>query len=864
MLFSFKDNKMSILRLITLCSVFVGVAFSNVTNTQAAAVTEFLPKNQSYNSNVPTPTSVIGFGLGDRHVRYDQLLSYLSAVEKSSNRVLITETGRTHQFRSQVLLTISSPQNLAKLDTVLKNRNNIDKKNSDEPLVIWLGYSVHGDELSGANASMAVAYHLAASNDANVKAMLENSIIVIEPSINPDGMDRFVNWVSDHTGSTPNADPNHIEHHQGWRRGRTNHFGFDLNRDWLLLSQVETRNRMAYFHRYQPHVVGDFHEMGSDSSYFFQPGVPSRTNPLTPKNNITLTHLLAGYHAEALDSKNRLYYSEENFDDFYYGKGSTYPDINGSVGVLFEQATSRGMQVDSVNGLVTLSLGIENQVLTSLSTIKGAWENKDKFKKHRKTFYKSAEKQAKKEKFSGYLITESQDTYRLEELLNKLKLHQIKAYQLKEDFRLDGNVYSKSNSYYIPLSQPKYKVIKALFGTPTNFEDNTFYDVSGWTLPLAMNIEFHEVGRTWGLKLRKTEWNRKPFQHLKTSNNAYAYAFEWNHFLAPKLLNKLLDLNLVPKVATKPFTSTVAGIKQSFNAGTVLVLANNQKEKGWQNTLLEAAKQNGIQLASISTGLTSKGVDLGSSSLRVINPINVLLVGGTGVSESETGEVKFYLDDTLNIPVSVIEKERLQHVDLNDYSHILMVDGNYNGLNAKTVLNLELWINAGGVLFAQKRAAKWLSEKDILKTEFVNKEQIETLFDNSTLSYQDKSDLGARMRIAGAIFNTQLDLSHPLAFGFTKDQLPVFRNNNLMMNPSDYPFVNVGKYTKDSLLSGYTDNNLVNRLSDTASLVAHNVGKGRVIATTDNLVFRGYWHGTSKLLSNTLFFGKAFSAKASQ
>ena len=840
-----------------------------VTNTYAAVVTHFLPDNHTYKANIPTPESVIGFGLGERHIRYDQLLNYLTTIDESSDRVLLTNIGKTHQLRDQVLVTISSPNNLKNIDQILQNRGK--NKNINEPLVIWLGYSVHGDELSGANASMVIAYHLAASKNKAIKNMLENTIIVLEPSVNPDGMDRFVSWASDNKGSTPNADRNHIEHHQGWRKGRTNHFGFDLNRDWLLLSQIETRNRIVYFHRYQPHVVGDFHEMGSHQSYFFQPGVPSRIHALTPQNTITLTHLLAKYHAKALDSKNRLYFSEESFDDFYYGKGSTYPDINGSVGVLFEQATSRGVEINTVNGLVTLTLGIENHVLTSLSTINGAWENKEQFKNHQKAFYKNVEKQVKREKFSGYLVTESQDTYRLNELLNKLKSHQIKVFQLKDNFKIDKKTHSHTTSYYIPLNQPKYKLIKALFGTPTYFKDNTFYDVSGWTLPLAMNIEFHEVSRTRGLKLYKNEWqpdvkeiSQQTASQEEVTNDAYGYAFNWDHFLAPKLLNNLLEQNIIPKVATQSFSSLVGETDKTFKAGTVVVLANNQKEANWQTKLIDTAKANGIDVTKMTTGLTNKGIDLGSASLHVINPIKVLLIGGKNVSESEAGEVKFYIDDTLNIPVSIVEQDRLNAIDFNDYSHIIMVDGNYNNLKNSTIHKLELWLKAGGVVFAQKYAAKWLSDKHILKTEFFSRQEINQLFDTSLLSYQNQSDLAARKRIAGAIFKTKLDLSHPLTFGYNNEELPVFRNNNLIMHEYGSPFVNVGKYTKNSLLSGYTDNNLINLLADSASLVAHNVGKGRVVATTDNFVFRGYWHGTSKLLSNTLFFSKAFSVNATQ
>jgi hypothetical protein len=263
--------------------------------------------------------------------------------------------------------------------------------------------------------------------------VLDNTIIVLEPSINPDGMDRFVNWVSTYRGSANNDDPEHIEHHQGWISGRTNHFWFDLNRDWLLLTQQESQHRLKYFHQYQPNVVGDHHEMGANSSYFFQPGILSRTHPLTPKQNITLTKVLAKYHATALDKAQRLYFSEEQYGDFFYGKGSTYPDINGSIGILFEQASSRGMQQNTINGLLTFEFGIQNHVLTSLSTIEGAWQNREELKKYRKNFYLKALKQAKKEAFDGYLINESKDNYRLHALLNKLAQHQIKVYSLDKN-----------------------------------------------------------------------------------------------------------------------------------------------------------------------------------------------------------------------------------------------------------------------------------------------------------------------------------------------------------------------------------------------------------------------------------------------
>jgi hypothetical protein len=824
----------------------------------AAAVEKYLPENHSYDQNIIKPEAILGFGLGERHIRHDQLVQYMEALAKNSNKVTLTDIGRTTEMRKQVLLTISHPDNIVKLPELL-SRNDVGKKPED-PLVIWLGYSVHGDEISGSNAALVIAYHLAASQEQSVSDILKNTVIVLEPSINPDGMDRFVNWVNTYRGTTANPDPNHIEHHQQWRTGRTNHFGFDLNRDWLLLSQKESRNRLAYFHQYQPHVLGDFHEMGANSSYFFQPGIPSRTHPLTPKKTTELTQLLATFHAKALDKENRLYYSQESFDDFYYGKGSTYPDINGGIGILFEQASSRGFQQDSINGLLTFEYGIKNHVLTSLSTIKGAWENSDNFKHYRKNFHEESEQLIKKEKFSGYLITEGKDTHRLNIFLDKLKAHQIDVIPLIEDFRYEGKLYKKDESFYLPLAQKQYRVIQALFNQGTNFKDNTFYDVSGWTMPLAMDINFLKVGRTWGLRLAKKSW--QPIQKIEFAidKSAYAYAFEWHHFLAPKLLNQLLSNGIKAKVATKTFSSEIDGKTKNFATGTIVLPAGIQTKNDWRNIVEQTANENSLKVFNIDTGLTINGVDVGSGSIKPVEPVKVLLIGGKGSSQYEAAEILYYLDDTLNIPVTIVERNRLLRVDLAQYTHIIMVDGNYTDIPKNTIGNIQSWVKNGGVIFGQKRAAKWLSKVELLKADFVTKEQINDLFDTELLTYQDKEKLSARKRIAGAIFDTKLDTSHPLTYGYTDAKLPLFRNSTIIMESVESPFITVAEYTPTPLMSGYTDQNLINKIANSPAIVAHNMGRGRVIATTDVFAFRGYWLGSSKVLANSLFFAKAFSA----
>ena len=339
----------------------------------------YLPTGITYDTSVPTPRSVLGFVVGEWHVRHDQLATYMRVVAETSDRVKIEVTGRTHEQRPLLMLTISSAENLARLEEirqahlVLSDPAAPAPDTSDMPVVINLGYSVHGNEASGSNAALLVAYYLAAATGGEIERLLDNAIILLDPSLNPDGLARFAQWANMHRGRVLMADPNHREHREGWPNGRTNHYWFDLNRDWLLAQHPESHARLEQFHRWRPNVLIDVHEMGSSSTYFFQPGVPNRKNPLTPETNVRLTEEIAGFHAEALDSLGSLYYSEETFDDFYYGKGSTYPDAHGSVGILFEQASIRGHLRSTSDGDLSFPFAIRNQLTTTLSTLSAAF-----------------------------------------------------------------------------------------------------------------------------------------------------------------------------------------------------------------------------------------------------------------------------------------------------------------------------------------------------------------------------------------------------------------------------------------------------------------------------------------------------------
>jgi len=810
---------------------------------------------------LPTPAQSLGFELGQWHVRHDQIEQYFRELAQKAPQLSKFEViGRTHQQRPLLQLTISSAANMAKLEQIrtqhVASVSGQSPADPDLPLVIWLGYSVHGNEPSGANAAVKLAHYLLSSEDAEVKNWLEHAIILIQPSLNPDGHDRFALWANMHQGTSPVADPQHREHVEPWPNGRPNHYWFDLNRDWLPLQHPESQARIKQFHHWLPHVLGDFHEMGTNSSYFFQPGIPSRNNPITPDENYQLTALLAGYHAKAFDEQGKLYYTEESFDDFYVGKGSTYPDVHGAIGILFEQASSRGHLQDSINGPLSFATTIDNQFTTSLSTLRGAVENKQRLQKWQQQFFRDSLQLAKNDPVQGYLLQADADQSRITALLQLLTQHQI------EVFPVSNGQATSTQQYFVPLQQRQYRLIKAAFSTATNFRDNTFYDVSAWTLPYAYNIEFSE-SRKIPAGLANQPWQASTLMAPALTAGAYAYALRWTDQQAPVLLQKLLQNDIKVRAASKAFSAKTNQGVQLFAAGTMLIPAGLQSEV-WFEVLQQVQQQTGLQLEAISSGLTPMGQDLGSNNMLPVQLPKVLLLAGPGINSTEAGELWFNLERLAGVSPTLAEPGRFGRLDLTRYSHLILPDGSYQAFSESDLHKLKAWVNDGGVLWAQKSAVSWLVDKQLLKVKMKPVSDLKALIRIEDARYADKEQLAGQQRIAGAIFQTELDLSHPLSFGLPRAELPVFKNALMVMQAPEQPFVTVARYRKGKQLAGFAAPELVGQISESAALVAQNYGKGRIIAMTDNPVFRGYFNGSSRLLVNALYLGKAFDAGAEE
>jgi len=840
-----------------LCGLLaVCLLIPNLLSAQTKPTLEYYLPGFEYNPVIPTPADWLGYEVGEWHVTHDQLLGYMKALDAASDRITLQEYGRSHENRPLVCLTITDPGNHARLEDIKTTRARLsnpaesarlDLKNL--PAVNYMGYSIHGNETSGSNAALLVAYHLAAAQTPEIEALLRNTIILFDPCFNPDGLQRFSAWVNSHKSKNPSPDPSGDEYHEPWPRGRTNHYGFDLNRDWLVTQQPESVGRVRIFQEWRPNVLTDHHEMGSGSSFFFQPGVPSRVNPITPDRNQELTAKIASYHASLLSKNKILFYTGENFDDFYYGKGSTYPDVQGSIGILFEQASSRGTVQETENGLLTFEYSIRNQVLASLSTLQAVAEMRVELNEYLRDFYRTAVEEARKSAIKGYVFADDDSPAR--EFLYLLGRNGIEVQNLQENLSLNGLEFQKNAAFFVPTDQTQYRLIRGIFERSTTFKDSIFYDISAWTLPDAFGLQWAVcAGKTPKVSQGLSLVSRNPPSVLSGGPD-YAYVIPAAGYDLPAVLVKLQAAGLRVRVAMKPFTAE----NQSFEAGSLLIAADRQPMAAAEFvSKMNEIAQSGVPLAVIANGLTPEGPDLGSNLFPVVNKPRVLLLTGNGVNVADAGEIWHLLDTRYNLPITLVDVARFGSLNLEKYNVLILADGSFGGLSAEKV---KQFAQDGGTVIATGSSLKWLKNSGLAALEFRNQAtEAPTRRPYANIS----EDRGARV-LSGAIFEAELDLTHPLCFGYSRKNLPIFLTDTLFVETGKNPYACPVVLTKDPLLAGYIHPKQKPLTSHAAGAVVCGLGRGKIICFPGNPNFRAFWYGTNRLFANAVFFGNLISGE---
>ncbi len=818
----------------------------------------FLPKNISYNKNIPTPKQHFGYQIGDWHVPYYQLIDYLKKVDEHSERISMVQYGQTHENKPLYLLTITNSNNHSKIDQIkTEHKKLIDPLKSASvntktmPLVTWMGYSVHGNEASGTNAVPLVVYYLAAAEGTEIEKLLAETIILIDPRINPDGGERFATWVNANKSNNLVSDVNSRELNEWWPGGRFNHYYFDLNRDWLYTQHPESKGRITKFHEWKPNILTDHHEMGPNSSFFFQPGIPERTHPLTPKKNIELTEKFGKYQAEGLNQIKSLYFTKEGYDDFYYGKGSTFPDVQGAMGILFEQASSRGHLQETQNGLLSFPFTIKNQFIATLSTLKASQEMREELLNYQRDFYT----QANTDPTQAIVFGSTTDKYTVNEMLRILRQQEIEVYELDKPISIQNKKFTKTDSYLVPLNQPNHRLIKGIFEKRKKFDDSLFYDISAWSMPHCMNIPYAELPMAQTLGKKITETTVIKGQVYGSSN--YAYIFEWDAYLAPKVALKLQQEGILLKVATKPFSAPILNNQQKeFGYGTVLIsLGINPKHtlEQIQKILLALATETGVNIYAVETGLTPTGIDLGSSYFSAMKPPKALMIVGNGVNPNDAGEIWHLLDTRIGLPLTMADIETVNKINLSQYNTIILSSGLYNGLNEE---KLKRWATEGGTIIALTEGAEWAINKGISHAK-LKKYKADSL---GSKPYAMAEAIRGAQAIPGTILDTKIDITHPICYGYNQTNLSVFKDNSLVFEKISDPYNAPIFYTETPLISGYLTPSKEKYLKGNPTIITNRLGEGKVIAMADNPNFRAFWYGTNKLFLNALFFSNQIQA----
>ena len=843
----------------------------------ALSIKDLPIKDRTLDAGIPAPEEVIGTSVGSRHLFHYEILKYMRSLAEASPRMVsLGVHAKSYGGKDLQSFVISSEKNIANLARIKQNRAEITQAgNSSDfenmPVVVHMMYSIHGNEPSGANLTPLLAYYLTASKDQSLLNQLEDVVLILNPVLNPDGLDRFAAWTNDNRGMTPSADPEDREHREISPNGRTNYYWFDLNRDWLAHQHPESQGRLALFHEWKPNVQLDFHEQGSNSSFFFMPGKPERTYPLTPKINQVLTEKISEFHRKAFDQDGILTFSKEGYDDFYVGKGSTYPDLFGCVGILFEQPSSRGALQNTANGVLAFEETILNQFRASMSSIKASASLKNELLNYQRDFYQSVRRKKAK---GHYLATIEGDKTRLVEFVRVLRGHQITVELLAKDAMAGGAEYKAGVTLAIPADQIQSTYLSAIWRRQLNFQEKVFYDVSTWTLPLAFGLT-HTTEPVRGLTTEKLSEQLSP-QSKELARSSVGYLIDWRDSATPKFLYQLMDTEVKIRVATRPLTANVKkqGVR-SFGYGTLFVspqLTEDFPEDALK--ILESAAQAGVGVYSAESSTTPIGIDLGSRYFKIISKPNVLLVSGAGTNAYRAGEIWHLLDTRVQMPVTRVGLDRLRNIDLSNYTHVLLADP-LKSSQEDLVTKIVSFVRSGGIMWVQgDRAIKWSDKQSVsdiifkesksardrsalekkMKDPDVPVKELEALLPERKSFAASQTDSAHRL-VRGAILRGLIDVSHPLGYGFESNELPVLRRNATFVARSKNAYATPLLYADSPLMSGYMSDENRDLAAGSAGILVDSKGEGAIVLSLDIPAFRAHWWGTQKLLLNTIFFG---------
>ena len=815
-------------------------------------------------AQVQSPNKFLGYSLGEKFTPHHRILDYFRHLEKNAGHTMkLIQYGESHEGRPLFIAVITDPENLDRLEQIRMNNLRLallakDRMAAQEetPAIVWLSYNVHGNEPSSSEASMMTIHHLLSSADPNIKEWLKNTVVIIDPCLNPDGRDRYVNWYTAVSGKNTDAERITREHKEPSPGGRTNHYYFDLNRDWVWQSQKETKARILEYRKWMPQVHVDYHEQGIDAPYYFAPAAEPYHEVITPWQR-SFQDSIGRRHAYYFDRQSWLYFSKLRFDLLSPSYGDTYPTFNGSIGMTYEQAgIGAGLAVITETGdTLTLKDRIAHHFTTSLSTIEISSLNRKKLiEEYRKYFSKAV--QAGYGKYKTFLVKRSPgDDQKIDALIGLMENNQIrygsatgalKGYDYASG--TDKTVRIDKGDLVISSLQPGSALLQVLMEPKSALSDSITYDITAWSLPYAYGLEAYASEQIIPVQ---------PYQNVPIKNNeavdAFGYVIPWSGMKSAKAVGKLLKSGILIRYSELPFT--VNG--KTFSRGSMIILKTSNQHL--QNDLSQLVKticdEAGISAHVISTGYMDAGPDFGSDLVMSIKKKKVVLVSGEHVSYNTFGSVWHFFDQELEYDLSIIDEKYLSGIDWGKTDVMILSGGDYDFLeNKMTVDAMYRWISKGGRLIAMDDALQGLSRLDwgpkLKKTEDDNEKK--DVYDPLKIYEKRERDFMKNFT-AGSIYQVDLDTTHPLAFGYQRPYYSLKQNDRLFEFITNNGW-NVGVIKQAADKAGFVGSKLKSRLKDGLVIGVQNIGRGSVVCFADDMLFRSFWENGKLMFCNAVFF----------
>lgn len=813
-------------------------------------------------AQLQSPEEFLGYKVGTRFTPHWKVVDYFKYIASAvPSMVKLQPYGQTFEGRPMLVVYVSNPSFISHLESIRSNNLGLAKMAGSgsltgAPAIVWLSYNVHGNEASSSEAAMLALYALVDGSNTQTKQWLQNTVVVIDPCLNPDGRDRYVNWFNSVAGKQYNPSLMAREHNEPWPGGRVNHYYFDLNRDWAWQTQPETQQRLKLFNSWLPQIHVDFHEQGVNHPYYFAPAAEPYHEVITPWQR-SFQQTIGRNHAKYFDANGWLYFTKEIFDLLYPSYGDTYPLYNGAIGMTYEQGggPAGGLGAFTNEGdTLTLTDRVQHHFTTSMSTIEVASLNAGKLLSEFQNYYHKAVNTGYGD-YKSYVIkyspSNAERIQSLTELLSKNKIQfgttkTVSARGLNYETGKEENFPVANTDLIIPAIQPKSALIKVLFEPSAQLADSATYDITAWSLPYVYGLKAYATKERLNVNVGAMA--------VPVNNPAadpYGYIIRWTGMPAVKLVSQLMQQGIKLRYAEKPFETG----GQSFDPGSVIILkTSNQFRTSLWAEVRQLANQFQVQLTPVNSGLVEKGLDFGSASVHPLLLPKVALLSGEGTSNNGVGEVWHYFDQLINYPLTLVNTTDFLKTDWNQFSVLIMPHGNYRFLNDRAVTDaLQNWIGRGGKLIAIEGAVAQLAKLDwgikIKKEE--DPGDLKNVYD-ALRKYQNRERDELPNVTPGSIFKVTLDNTHPLAFGYPSTYY------TLKQDSAIYDFIrehgwNVGVIKREKQVAGFVGARLQKRLQDGVVFGVQEIGNGTVVYLADDVLFRSFWENGKLLFSNAVF-----------